>query len=122
MDISEDGTVSGSVNRAELADAYANASDESVKANLAAVGAEHGMSVEGGKLVDPTAEPAEPAAETEAPAETAEAEGAAQPEGSGQPTSADNKAAWVDWAVSQGADRTEAEASTKADLIERYSY
>ncbi|GII63550.1 hypothetical protein Skr01_36350 [Sphaerisporangium krabiense] len=30
------------------------------------------------------------------------------------------KAAWVDYAVSQGADRGEAEATSKADLIDRY--
>lgn len=32
------------------------------------------------------------------------------------------KAAWVDWAVSQGADRAEANATSKADLIEAYGY
>lgn len=30
------------------------------------------------------------------------------------------KAAWVDWAVSQGADREEAEALSRADLVETY--
>ncbi|GII84592.1 hypothetical protein Ssi03_25820 [Sphaerisporangium siamense] len=30
------------------------------------------------------------------------------------------KAAWVDYAVSQGADREQAEATSKADLIDRY--
>lgn len=37
-----------------------------------------------------------------------------------RPTERDNKAAWVEWAVHNGADRAEAEASTKADLIEAY--
>lgn len=36
------------------------------------------------------------------------------------PTSSDTKATWVDFAVSQGADRDEAEALTKADLVELY--
>lgn len=30
------------------------------------------------------------------------------------------KAAWIEYAVSQGADRGEAEAMTKADLLDRY--
>lgn len=38
-----------------------------------------------------------------------------------KPAKADNKAAWVDYAVEQGAEREEAEAMTKADLVERYS-
>lgn len=37
------------------------------------------------------------------------------------PSKANNKAAWVDYAVEQGAERDEAEAMTKADLVERYS-
>lgn len=36
------------------------------------------------------------------------------------PSKSDNKAAWVDYAVTQGADRDEAEASTKAELVEQY--
>lgn len=36
------------------------------------------------------------------------------------PAESDRKAAWVDHAVSQGADPAEAEAMTKADLIENY--
>lgn len=38
-----------------------------------------------------------------------------------KPKQADNKAAWVDYAVEQGAERDEAEAMTKAELVERYS-
>lgn len=37
-----------------------------------------------------------------------------------RPAKADNKAAWVDWAVTCGADRAEAEASTKDELITAY--
>lgn len=37
-----------------------------------------------------------------------------------QPTSRDAKAVWVDYAVSQGADRDEAEDLTKADLVDLY--
>lgn len=36
------------------------------------------------------------------------------------PAKSDTKAAWVDYAVSQGAERDDAEASTKADLVDRY--
>lgn len=36
------------------------------------------------------------------------------------PARSDNKAAWVDYAVAKGADREEAEASTKDDLVEQY--
>jgi hypothetical protein len=63
MHISDEGLVAGSVNRAELAAAYASATDEAVRANLAAVGAENGMYVEDGQLVDPTAPEPEPEAE-----------------------------------------------------------
>jgi hypothetical protein len=38
-----------------------------------------------------------------------------------KPAKADNKAAWVDYAVEQGAERDEAEAMTKAELVERFS-
>jgi hypothetical protein len=120
MDISEDGTVSGSVNRAELAEAYANATDDNVKANLASAAAEHGMYVEGDQLVDPSAAPPEAPAEAEEPSTTEAPASEPAAESSGQPTQADNKATWVDYAVSKGADRDEAEASTKADLVERY--
>jgi SAP domain len=72
MHISDEGLVAGSVNRAELAAAYASATDEAVRANLAAVGAENGMYVEGGELIAPTA-PA-PAPEPEPEAEPVEAE------------------------------------------------
>lgn len=36
------------------------------------------------------------------------------------PRDRDTKAAWVDYAVSQGADPEQAEAATKADLIAEY--
>lgn len=36
------------------------------------------------------------------------------------PAKSDNKAAWVDYAASQGADPDEAEAMTKAELINQY--
>lgn len=41
-------------------------------------------------------------------------------EESGPPKHAELKPAWVDYAVSQGADREEAEALTKPELIEMY--
>lgn len=37
-----------------------------------------------------------------------------------RPAKTDNKAAWVDWAVSQGSERYIAEAGTKDDLIKAY--
>jgi hypothetical protein len=37
-----------------------------------------------------------------------------------RPAKTDNKAAWVDWAVANDADRAEAEAMTKDDLIKAY--
>jgi hypothetical protein len=111
MHISDEGLVAGSVNRSQLAAAYANATDETVKANLEAAGVENGMYVEDGKLVDPSEPVLEPA-----PTEEAEPE-------SGRPKVADNKEAWVDWALSQSPDltREDAEALTKADLIDLYS-
>ena len=36
------------------------------------------------------------------------------------PSRSDNKATWVDHAVTQGADPAEAEGSTKAELIQQY--
>lgn len=44
------------------------------------------------------------------------------PGGSGdaRPAQAEVKAAWVDFAVTRGADRGEAEAATKQDLVDRY--
>lgn len=48
-------------------------------------------------------------------------ESAASSEGeSSAPAKSDNKAAWVDYAVTQGAERSEAEALTKAELTDRY--
>lgn len=38
----------------------------------------------------------------------------------GRPAQAADKAAWVAWAVTQGADQTDAEAATKAALFEAY--
>ena len=37
-----------------------------------------------------------------------------------RPSTVDNKAAWIEWAVSQGADREKAAAKTKAMLIADY--
>jgi hypothetical protein len=48
-------------------------------------------------------------------------QGRAGAEDNQAPTKASNKAAWVDHAVAQGAERDEAEAMTKAELVERYS-
>lgn len=42
------------------------------------------------------------------------------PAPAGQPTKSAAKAEWVAWAVAQGADLAEAEASTKTDLIDAY--
>lgn len=44
-------------------------------------------------------------------------DGAEQP-GPARPSQADSKAAWVDYATTQGLDREQAESMTKADLIE----
>jgi hypothetical protein len=65
MHISDEGLVSGSVDRAELVAAYAAATGKAVKANLAACGAENGMYVEGDRLVDPSEPELEPAADVE---------------------------------------------------------
>lgn len=40
--------------------------------------------------------------------------------GDGRPAQAANKDAWVEYAVAQGFDRDEAEAATKAELIDRF--
>jgi len=45
---------------------------------------------------------------------------APEPDEPKRPGRADNKAAWVDWAVANDADRAEAEAMTKDDLIKAY--
>jgi hypothetical protein len=42
------------------------------------------------------------------------------PASAARPAQAANKDAWVDFAVAQGADRAEAEAKTKAELIDAY--
>ena len=44
----------------------------------------------------------------------------AAPEPVKAPAKSASKGAWVDFAVSQGAEREEAESATQADLIERY--
>lgn len=43
-----------------------------------------------------------------------------KPAAPSRPAHGDPKAAWVDYAVSQGADRQDAEATTKGDLIKAY--
>lgn len=78
MHISDEGLVAGSVNRAELVAAYAAASDKAVRANLAAIGAEHGMSVKGGRLMDPSAPEPEPEPEPARPVRKAAAKSAAK--------------------------------------------
>lgn len=113
MYISDEGIVSGSVNRAQLITAYDEATEAAVKANLAQTAFENGMVLEDGKLVDPSdVQPEHDETEAEEDVEASEA--------SGRPAQNDPKAAWVDWAVSQGADRDEADALTKAELIEFY--
>lgn len=49
-----------------------------------------------------------------------EAEPTPAAESSGRPAQAADKAAWVAWAVAQGAAQADAEAATKADLITQY--
>jgi hypothetical protein len=101
MFISDEGLVAGSVNRAELAAAYEAATDEAVRANLAAAGAEHGMVVEDGKLVDPSSPEAQ-AAEVEDV--EAEAEGSTAPPLGGPGSGRD---AWVAYAEAQGVEVTD---------------
>ncbi len=67
---------------------------------------------EGDATDDATAAAAE---ETEADADDGD-----EDEAEGPPPHAALKEEWVDYAVEQGADREEAEAMTKADLIEEY--
>lgn len=43
-----------------------------------------------------------------------------QPAATSGPTTSDRKAVWVDHAVSHGADRDDAEAMTKDELIDQY--
>jgi hypothetical protein len=110
MPISDEGLVSGSVNRAELAAAYAAATDEAVRANLAAAGAENGMYVEGDKLVDPSV-PEEPEPEAE-PEPEPEAEEVTEPPRSGAGSGRD---AWVAYAGTQGVEVTD--DMTRDDII-----
>jgi hypothetical protein len=53
-------------------------------------------------------------------ADHAEALGATEMEAVERPNKTATKAAWVEYAVSQGADPANAESSTRADLIDRY--
>jgi hypothetical protein len=103
-----DGTVTGSPQWDELEGIVARKDDESVtKAGwdaLALLLAERGRGP--AEAVETAADP-EPTVEDGAPAS--------------HPAKNDNKAAWVDHAVSQGADRDEAESLTKAELVELYT-
>lgn len=51
---------------------------------------------------------------------TEDGSGPAEPVPVPRPAQAADKAAWVAWAVQCGAEQAEAEAATKADLIEQY--
>lgn len=107
MFIWPDGTVTGSIRWGELEKVVAARSDETVTRagwdNLAAL------------LRERRGESApEPARTESADEEPAEAD-----EGSA-PAKNDNKAAWVDYAISQGVERDEAEGLTKADLVEMF--
>jgi hypothetical protein len=79
---------------------YLDAGDDGAEAGAGDDGAEAGAGDD-----DQVQEPGEPDAVTPAPV----APGPAAP-----------KAAWIDWAVSQGADQDKAAAMTKADLMSRY--
>ena len=57
---------------------------------------------------------------TEAVADRRIASGRWKSAGNTGPSESDLKAVWVDHAVSQGADRDEAEAMTKAQLVEQF--
>ena len=61
-----------------------------------------------------------PAAAPAVPADGQGGEGGSEPPGptpGGKPSQGDPKAAWVEYAVSQGVDRAEAEKASKADLV-----
>jgi hypothetical protein len=109
MHISDEGLVAGSVNRSQLVAAYADATDETVKANLEAAGVENGMYVEDGKLVDPSEPVLNPAPTEEAEVEP---EGPVAPPLGGPGSGRD---AWVAWAESQGVEVTE--DMTRDDII-----
>ena len=65
--------------------------------------------------------PNEPLAEPAVRVERAkQAVKAQSKQGGGQPSVGSRKEDWVDYAVSQGADRGQAEAATKEELIEKY--
>ena len=102
MEISEEGYVGGSIDRTQLAELYANAADDDLKAHYEQVGAEHGLVVEDGKLVDqPAYSLRDYSAEAEAPAEeAAEEEAPAEPEAE--------------------AESEDLSGLTKAQLVERY--
>jgi hypothetical protein len=62
-----------------------------------------------------------PESQSEQPKQESAPESKQEPQqGPEAPKHADTKADWVDYAVSQGTDREEAESLTKADLIEMY--
>ena len=109
MFISDEGRVAGSVNRSQLAAAYAAATDDEVRANLEAAGVEQGMYVEDGKLVDPSVPP-ESDVEDEEPAE-AEAESGEPPRG-GPGSGID---AWTAYAESLGVEVTD--DMTRDDIV-----
>lgn len=85
---------------------------------------------EGVRPIKPGPVPEDPAAQSEAEtahAVTVQAEGTeavtAEPDvaaGSERPARSASKADWVAFAVAQGSDPDEAEAATKAELVERY--
>jgi hypothetical protein len=102
------GRVGGSIHLATLAEMYAECDDDELKDHYRQVAADNGLDLE---IVNDLA--ANYAVQPEVELEP-------EPESSGRPAQADNKAAWIDWAVSQGADRDEAEAATKAELIDEY--
>jgi hypothetical protein len=112
--ISDEGLVAGSVNRSELAAAYSEATDDAVKANLAAVGAENGMVVEGGQLVDPSEEAPPTSPETTDEDET-EPEGSAGPAAPPLGGPGSGRDAWAAWAEHLGVEVTE--DMTRDDIV-----
>jgi hypothetical protein len=111
MHISDEGLVAGSVNRTELAAAYEAATDDAVKANLAAAGAEHGMYVEGDKLIDPSEPVLAPESEDLEVLDEEEAGPSAPPLGG--PGS--GRDAWVAWAEHLGVEVTD--DMTRDDIV-----
>jgi len=101
MFVGEDGRVSGSINVEQVLALYADTDDDDLKA--------HYREVLG---YDPNA--------GEVEVEESAAEPAPLPDPLSRPSDSAMKADWVAYAVAKGADRTEAENSTKADLIAAY--